>query len=134
MKLIRYFSLLVIASGSTSMGGAAFDACAPGTTTAPSSCALPAARCGSPANDARFSPGQNITFDWSDVSGAASYTIQIDDHDSFPSPWLVNQTVTASTFSSTTLPTRTMWWLARGNDTSVNPGNWSSIRRVEVKD
>jgi hypothetical protein len=51
-----------------------------------------------------LSPGQNITFDWSDVSGAASYTIQIDDHDSFPSPWLVNQTVTASTFQAPPCP------------------------------
>jgi hypothetical protein len=88
----------------------------------------------SPANDARFSPGANITFDWSDVSGAASYTIQIDDHDSFPSPWLVNQTVTSSTFSTSTLPTRTMWFRVRANDASGNPGNWSSIRRFEVKD
>ena len=79
-------------------------------------------------------PGQNITFDWNDVSGAATYTIQIDDHDSFPSPWLVNQTVTSSTFSISTLPTRTMWWRARANDASGNPGNWSGIRRFEVKD
>jgi hypothetical protein len=95
---------------------------------------LPAPSLVSPANDARFSPGQNITFDWSDVSGAANYTIQIDDHDSFPSPWLVNQTVTSSTFSISTLPTRTMWWRVRANNSAGSPGNWSSIRRVEVKD
>jgi hypothetical protein len=94
---------------------------------------LPAPSLVSPGNDARFSPGQNITFDWSDVSGAASYTIQIDDHDAFPSPWIVNQTVSSSTFSSSTLPTRTMWWRARANDASGNPGNWSSVRRFEVK-
>jgi hypothetical protein len=95
---------------------------------------LPAPGLVSPANDARFSPGQNITFDWNNVSGAASYTIQIDDHDSFPSPWLVNQTATASTFSTSTLPTRTMWWRVRANDAGGTPGNWSSVRRVEVKD
>jgi len=95
---------------------------------------LPAPSLISPGNDARFSPGQNITFDWSDVSGAASYTIQIDDHDSFPSPWIVNQSVTSSTFSSSTLPTRTMWFRVRAHDTAGNPGNWSSIRRFEVKD
>jgi hypothetical protein len=94
---------------------------------------LPAPLLVSPGNDARFSPGQNITFDWSDVSGAASYTIQIDDDDEFPSPWVVNQTVSASTFSSSTLPTRTMWWRARANNASGSPGNWSSIRRFEVK-
>ncbi|MCI0535197.1 MAG: hypothetical protein L0Z50_08210 [Verrucomicrobiales bacterium] len=95
---------------------------------------LPAPSLLSPAHDARFAPGANITFDWNDVSGASSYTIQIDDHESFPSPWLVNQTVTSSTFSTSTLPTRTMWWRARANEASGNPGNWSPVRRFEVKD
>jgi hypothetical protein len=95
---------------------------------------LPAPSLLSPAADARFAPGQNIPFDWSDVSGAASYTIQIDDHDQFPSPWLVNQTVTASNFSSSSLPTRTMWYRVRANGASGDPGNWSSVRRFEVKD
>jgi hypothetical protein len=27
----------------------------------------------------------------------------------------------------------TMWWRARANDASGSPGNWSSIRRFEVK-
>ena len=39
-----------------------------------------------PSNDARFSPGQSITFDWSDVAGAGGYTIQIDDSQSFSAP------------------------------------------------
>ncbi len=86
-----------------------------------------------PANDARFSPGQNITFDWSDVAGAASYTLQIDDHNSFPSPFVLQQTVTASQFGTSTLPILTMWWRVRANDSAGNPGNWSSVRRVEVK-
>jgi len=77
-------------------------------------------------------PGQNIAFDWSDVTGAASYTIQIDDQDTFTSP-IVNQTMTASQFSSSTLPTTRMWWRVRANDASGNPGNWSSSRRFEVK-
>ncbi|MCI0535199.1 MAG: hypothetical protein L0Z50_08220 [Verrucomicrobiales bacterium] len=94
---------------------------------------LPAPLFVSPAKDARFAPGTNIAFDWSDVSGAASYTIQIDDHDDFPSPWLVNQNVATSTLSTSTLPTRTMWWRVRANDASGNPGNWPSGRRFEVK-
>jgi hypothetical protein len=86
-----------------------------------------------PAADARFAPGTNITFDWSDVTGAASYTIQIDDSNTFPSPLIVNQNVTASQFSTSTLPTTTMWWRVRGNDASSSAGNWSAIRRFEVK-
>jgi hypothetical protein len=26
-----------------------------------------------------------------------------------------------------------MWWRARANDASGKPGNWSAIRRFEVK-
>src|SRR5262249_59545436 len=62
----------------------------------------------SPQADARFAPGTNITFDWSDVAGAVSYTIQIDDQDTFPSPLIVDQTVATSQFSTSTLPTLTM--------------------------
>jgi hypothetical protein len=97
-----------------------------GTLTAPSLV--------TPGSDARFSPGQNITFDWSDISGAASYTIQIDDSDSFSSPQIVNQNTTPSTYSTATLPTRTMWWRAHANDSSGSVGSWSAIRRFEVKD
>jgi hypothetical protein len=46
---------------------------------------------------------------------------------------IVNQTVTASQFSSSTLPTQTMWWRARANDASGKAGSWSAIRRFEVK-
>ena len=94
---------------------------------------LPAPSLVSPAADARFAPGANIIFDWSDVSGAASYTLQIDDNNAFPSPFILQQTVTASQFSSSTLPTLTMWWRVRANDASGNPGTWSSVRRFEVK-
>jgi hypothetical protein len=103
------------------------------TPTATPPATLPAPSLVSPAADARFAPGANITFDWSNVTGAASYTIQIDDANTFPSPFIVNQTVTASQFSSSTLPIKTMWWRARANDASGKPGNWSAVRRFEVK-
>jgi hypothetical protein len=102
-------------------------------TPTPTPAALPAPSLVSPAADERFAPGANITFDWSNVTGAASYTIQVDDSDTFPSPFIVNQTVTASQFSTSTLPIKTMWWRARANDASGKPGNWSAIRRFEVK-
>jgi len=94
---------------------------------------LPAPSLASPAADSRFAPGANITFDWSDIGGAASYTIQIDDNSSFPAPLIVNQSIATSQFSTSTLPTLTMWWRVRANDASGNPGNWSSPRRFEVK-
>jgi hypothetical protein len=93
---------------------------------------LPAPTLLAPAAEARFAPGTNITFDWSDVTGAATYTIQIDDQDSFSSP-IVNQGVTPSQFSTSTLPTATMWFRVRANDASGNGGTWSAVRRFEVK-
>jgi hypothetical protein len=87
----------------------------------------------SPAPDARFSPGQSITFDWSDVAGAANYTIQIDDSQSFALPLTLTQTAGASQFTTNTLPTTRMWWRVRANNTSGGSGNWSSVRRFEVK-
>jgi hypothetical protein len=67
------------------------------------------------------------------VSGAANYTLQIDDQDSFPTPLIVGQTTAASQFSTNTLPTKKVWWRVRANDASGNPGNWSTVRRFEVK-
>jgi hypothetical protein len=104
----------------------------PPTPTPPPSGTLPAPSLVSPTADARFAPGTNIMFDWSDISGAANYTIQIDDQNTFSSP-IVNQNVTASQFSSSTLPTVTMWWRARANNASGTPGTWSAARRFEVK-
>src|SRR5262249_52523709 len=85
----------------------------------------------SPAADARFAPGTNIAFDWSDVAGATNYTIQIDDQETFSSP-IVNQTSVTSQFSTNTLPTLTMWWRVRANGTGGSSA-WSAVRRFEVK-
>jgi predicted phage tail protein len=98
-------------------------------TTAPPSGPLAAPTLLSPASDARFSPGQSISFDWSDVSGAAGYTIQVDDSDSFSAPITFQQTVSASQLATSSLPTRKLWWRVRAND----GGAWSSVRKLEVK-
>lgn len=103
------------------------------TVNPPATGPLPAPTLVGPSADARFSPGQSILFDWSDVAGAADYTLQVDDDSSFPSPWVLNPTVTVSQFSSSTLPTRTLWWRARANSASGTAGTWSAARRFEVK-
>jgi hypothetical protein len=94
---------------------------------------LPAPTLISPAHDARFNPGQAISFDWSDVAGASTYTIQIDDSESFSAPLTLTQTIPASQSTTSTLPTIRLWWRVRANDASGTPGAWSSVRRVEVK-
>jgi hypothetical protein len=104
---------------------------APTATPTPTS-TLPAPSQINPAADARFLPGTNITFDWSDVTGGASYTFQVSDSNTFSS-LIVNQTATTSQFSTSTLPTKTMWWRVRANNASGAAGAWSSIRRFEVK-
>jgi hypothetical protein len=103
------------------------------STPPPSSDPLPAPSLVSPAADARFSPGASITFDWTDVSSAASYTIQIDDSDTFSAPQLVNQNTTVSQFTTNTLRATRMWWRVRANSASGTPGDWSPARRFEVK-
>jgi hypothetical protein len=103
-------------------------------TVAPASGAtLPAPSLLSPAADGRFAPGTMITFDWSDVAGAATYTIQIDDADTFPAPLVAGAAVTTSQYSNGTLPTRRMWWRVRANDAEGTPGAWSAVRRFELK-
>jgi len=79
----------------------------------------------SPANGARLSFGQTATFKWSDVSGAASYTIQVSTSSSFSST-VVNQTLTATQFSTASLPKANLFWRARANDAAGNPGTWAA--------
>lgn len=94
---------------------------------------LPAPNLISPSNDARFRRGQTVTFDWSDVAGAASYRIQIDDGSSFSAPQTVNQTVSDSRYSTSSLPARKLWWRVQAIDASGTEGAWSSVRRLEIR-
>ncbi len=86
-----------------------------------------------PAADTRVAPGTTLAFDWSDVSGAANYTFQVSDQSNFSGTPIMNQTPAVSQFSTSTLPTKTMWWRVRANDAAGNAGTWSAARRFEVK-
>lgn len=86
----------------------------------------------SPAADAQFAPGATVNFDWSDVSGAATYTLQVSTSSSL-SPLVVNQTLTPSQYSTSTLPTSDLWFRVRANDSSGTAGPWSTTRRFRVK-
>ncbi len=103
------------------------------TVTPAGSGTLPAPSLVSPANDGRFPPGSAITFDWTDVAGAATYTIQIDDSDAFTSPLVLSQTVTGSQCTPGTLPTTRMWWRARAHNGAGSAGAWSAARRFELR-
>ena len=102
-------------------------------TVQPAPGALAAPSLLSPAHDARFPVGQFVNFDWSDVSGAASYVIQIDDTDTFAAPLMLNQSVTASQYATSALPASRPYWRARAVDAVGNPGAWSAIRQIRVE-
>lgn len=81
----------------------------------------------SPANDS--TPAQPVQLDWSDVTAATSYRIQIDDSSTFSSPLVVNQTVTTSQFTAPVLAARQHWWRVRGINSAGVSGPFSTVRR-----
>ncbi|MDX6537005.1 MAG: hypothetical protein QOD37_1346, partial [Gaiellales bacterium] len=70
---------------------------------------------------------QPIAFDWSDVSGAASYTIQIGDSSAFTT-LVRSDSVTASSYSTGGLAATTQFWRVRGVNSAGTPGPWSAVR------
>lgn len=92
-----------------------------GTSSAPAAPTLVA-----PANGASVT--LPVTLDWSAVTSAASYQVQVDDSSTFSSPFVVDQTVTASQHSVTTLAFRQHWWRVRARNSSGTAGAWSSVR------
>ena len=81
-----------------------------------------------PANGAN--PAQPIGFDWNDVAGAASYTIEIDDSSTFTAPLVRTQTVTSSSYLAGGLPATNLFWRVRGVNTAGTPGTFSATRSV----
>src|SRR5215204_5739859 len=81
----------------------------------------------SPSQDA--TPAQPVTFDWTDVSAASTYRIQIDDSSNFSTPLIVDRTVTTSEFTAPTLAAKRHWWRVRGIDSAGTAGAWSTVRR-----
>jgi hypothetical protein len=92
---------------------------------------LPAPTLLSPASDTKFSPGQSVSLDWSDVSGAASYEIEISGANDFSS-LAVDKTVTVSQFAISTLSSSNWYWRVRAKDSSGSPGAWSTALRFTV--
>jgi hypothetical protein len=90
-------------------------------------------RFGAPRAARTPAAGQQIVFDWREVAGAASYTIQIDDSQSFSAPLTVGETLAFCQFTTSSLPASRMWWRVRANDGAGSAGAWSGARRFEVK-
>lgn len=81
----------------------------------------------SPASNA--TPAQPVTFDWTDVTNAASYEIQVDTTSTIAAPFTANQTVTVSQVTIGGLPAQRLWWRVRGINAAGVAGPFSSTQR-----
>jgi hypothetical protein len=93
---------------------------------------LPAPSLLSPAAAARFAPTQSIPFDWSDVAGAVSYTLQVSSTSTFAST-VLDRTVTPSQLTATLPTTGDRFWRVRANRSTSSGGAWSAVRTLRVK-
>jgi hypothetical protein len=96
---------------------------APATPTAPTLL--------SPASNAKVT--QPINFDWSDVSGATSYELQIDDSSNFTAPLTLSQTVSVSQATITGLPAQRLFWRVRAFNSAGVAGPFSASRRFTAE-
>jgi hypothetical protein len=85
----------------------------------------------SPASNARVA--QPINFDWTDVSGATSYEIQIDDSNNFTAPLTLSQTVGVSQVTITGLPAQRLFWRVRAFNSAGAAGPFSASRRFTAQ-
>jgi energy-coupling factor transporter ATP-binding protein EcfA2 len=86
----------------------------------------------SPANSGRVTAGQSVTFDWSDVANAASYTLQVSSTSAFTTT-VLDRTVTASQVAAALTATGDRFWRVRANRADGSPGTWSAVRSFRVK-
>jgi hypothetical protein len=85
-----------------------------------------------PANGGRVTPGQSVSFDWSDVAGAASYTLQVSASSAFTTT-VLERTVTASQVAAALTATGDRWWRVRASRADGSAGAWSAVRTFRVK-
>ena len=77
-------------------------------------------------------------FDWSDVSGASNYELQVDNMSNFSSPNIDQKNLTSSSYTAvSSLSDSTWYWRVRAKDSNGTWGNWSStwnftIRSIET--
>ena len=85
----------------------------------------------SPADAAVVTPP--VTFDWGDVPGAVSYTIQVDEISAFGAPLILSQSTTASQLTTSALPDGNWFWRVRAVNSEGTPGAWSTVRTIGVQ-
>jgi hypothetical protein len=93
---------------------------------------LPPPALASPAEFGAFRTDDQVAFDWSEVAGARSYTLEVDDSREFLPAIVVNRTVPASHTTVTPFSAGTLWWRVRSNDANGAPGPWSLPRQLII--
>src|SRR5262249_11656004 len=78
-------------------------------------------------------PADPVTFDWSDVSGAVSYQLQVDEISAFGAPLIFSGTSTASQLTPSSLPDGNWFWRVRAVNSEGTPGDWSETRTITVQ-
>ena len=82
----------------------------------------------SPANGA-ISVVQPVTLDWTTVTNAASYEVQVDNSSTIAAPFVASLSVTTSQATLSGLPAQQLWWRVRARNASGVFGPFSSARR-----
>ena len=72
---------------------------------------------------------QPVTLDWTDVAGAVSYQVRVDDSSTISSPFVANATVATSQITLSGLPAQRLWWRVRARNAAGVFGPFSSARR-----
>jgi len=81
----------------------------------------------SPADSATVA--QPVTLDWTDVTNATSYEVQVDNSSTISSPFVANVTATTSGVTLGGLPAQRLWWRVRARNSAGVFGPFSSVRR-----
>jgi hypothetical protein len=92
---------------------------------------LPAPVLEFPANGATVTAGQQVSFFWQPVNGAASYELQVANSAAFTPPLVLDKKVTGNQVNTSTLPVGSLFWRVRAMD-SAGPGAWSATFQLTV--
>jgi hypothetical protein len=85
-----------------------------------------------PANGATVTAGQQVSFFWQPVTGAASYELQVANNASFTGPLVLDREPTGNQVNTSTLPVGSLFWRVRAMDSLGDPGAWSVTFQLTV--
>ena len=101
-------------------------------TVKPPSGPLPAPVPEFPANGATVTAGQQVSFFWQPVTGAASYELQVANNASLTPPLVLDRKPTGHQVNTSTLPVGSLFWRVRAMDSLGSPGAWSVTFQLTV--